>query len=90
MEICSCDFRQTLPVHLTPKANMLEGGSMDYGIPAEVPLRRGLVDAHCVNIASTECNLCKYTESPRFSRGMHICEALIINHGLFTAPFCLT
>lgn len=58
-----------MPVHLTPKTNMLEGGSMDYGIPAEMPLKRGLVDAHGVNIASTECELCKYTESPSFNGG---------------------
>lgn len=63
---------------------------MDYGIPAEVPIRRGLVDAHSVNIASTECDLCKHTESPRSNGGMYICEALIINHGLFTVSFCLS
>lgn len=55
--------------NLTPKASMLEGGSVGYEIPAKGPKRRGLVDAHGVNIASTERDFCKYTESPRFNRG---------------------
>lgn len=63
---------------------------MDYGVPAEMPSKRGLVGVHGVNIASTECELCKYTESPSFNGGMFICEVLIINHGLFTVSFCLS